>query len=98
MMALALCAVVCVAVLSDKMGGSAELVQTELHSSRQDYDVADAILSSAGIHDKKGSISASMASLAAQVPLPLKRSPSLLLFFLFPLVLLPIWMRRVKPL
>jgi hypothetical protein len=75
MMALALCAVVCVAVLSDKMGGSAELVQTELHSSRQDYDVADAILSSAGIHDKKGSISASMASLAAQVPLPLKRSP-----------------------
>jgi len=66
MMALALCAVVCVAVLSDKMGGSAELVQTELHSSVQDYDVADAILTSAGIHDKKGSISASMASLAAQ--------------------------------
>ena len=70
MMALALAAVVCVAALSDRMGETqgVEMVQQQLHNS--DFSVADAILDSAGVHDKKGSISASMAALAAQVCFP----------------------------
>ncbi len=69
MIALGLVAVVCVASLSEHMGGvrRSEMMETGLHSSDSDFDVADAILSSAGVHDKEGSISASMAALAAQV-------------------------------
>uniref|UniRef100_A0A7S0VQA9 Uncharacterized protein n=1 Tax=Hemiselmis tepida TaxID=464990 RepID=A0A7S0VQA9_9CRYP len=69
MMGLALAAVVCVATLSDRMGSGAKvaLEQTRLKASTAaDFSVADAILDSSGIHDKKGSISASMAALAAQ--------------------------------
>jgi colicin import membrane protein len=64
MMALALAAVVCVAVTSNQMG-AVELEEQQLHS-RTSFSVADAILKSADVHDKKGSIPASIAALAAQ--------------------------------
>lgn len=71
MVALAVAAVVCLASVSEHMGvvQRSELLDSQLHNgdSAQDFDVADAILSSAGVHDKHGSISASMAALAAQV-------------------------------
>lgn len=63
-MALALAAVVCVAVTSNQMG-AVELEEQQLHS-RTSFSVADAILKSADVHDKKGSIPASIAALAAQ--------------------------------
>ena len=64
MMALALAAVVCVAVTSNQMG-AVEMEEEQLHS-RTSFSVADAILKSADVHDKKGSIPASIAALAAQ--------------------------------
>lgn len=70
MIALALVLVACLVSLSEHMGSlqQAELLSSQLHGdSAQDFDVADAILNSAGVHDKHGSISASMAALAAQV-------------------------------
>ena len=63
-MALALAAVVCVAVTSNQMG-AVEMEEEQLHS-RTSFSVADAILKSADVHDKKGSIPASIAALAAQ--------------------------------
>jgi len=62
MMAIALAAVVCVAVTSNQMG-KVEMEEMQLHNS---FSVADAILESSGVHDKQGSIPASIASLAAQ--------------------------------
>ena len=45
--------------------GAVELEEQQLHS-RTSFSVADAILKSADVHDKKGSIPASIAALAAQ--------------------------------
>jgi len=62
---LALAAVVCVAVTSSQMG-KVELEEMEQLHSRDSFSVADAILKSAHVHDKQGSIPAAIASLAAQ--------------------------------
>lgn len=61
MMLLAVVAVVAIASTSQHMGS---VQRTELEA--RGYDVADAILESAGVHDKKGTIPASIAALAAQ--------------------------------
>lgn len=64
-LALALAAVVCVAVTSNQMG-KVELEEMEQLHARTSFSVADAILKSAHVHDKKSSIPASIAALAAQ--------------------------------
>eukprot|EP00960_Hanusia_phi_P060723 764597-Hanusia_phi.AAC.3 len=62
--AIALTAVICVGVFSRHMGTTA-LESTKLRAD-SNFDVADAILKSAGVKDKQGSIPASIAALAAQ--------------------------------
>jgi len=64
-MAMAIAAVVCVALLSNQMG-KVELEEMQQLHSRGSFSVADAILESSGVHDKQGSIPASIAALAAQ--------------------------------
>jgi hypothetical protein len=64
MIMLAVVAVVAIAVTSQHMGSVQLMQTTELHS--RGFSVADAILESAGVHDKKVSIPASIAALAAQ--------------------------------
>ena len=63
-MAIALTAVICVGVFSRHMGATS-LEATKLRAD-SNFDVADAILKSAGVKDKEGSIPASIAALAAQ--------------------------------
>ena len=71
-MILTFSAIVGVVTFSGHLSESVVLEQTELHQSTQsEADVADAILASTGEQGRMGSIPASIAALAAQVPLRL---------------------------